>query len=1583
MRKRLSETTKIQRERRQHKWWKRVVTVLACAVVFCTTYALILPAITMEGLTCGQEEHVHTDVCYNGEELVCGQEEHTHTDTCYQKESGADPQADVEEAADWEKTFQELVRTGDVRIDAAAIAKSQLGYTESTKNYIIDEDGQIRNYSRYGQWYGDCYGDWSGMFVAFCLHYAGADRTPAQADCGSFALQVMQEQPEYWYEAGEYTPVPGDVIFLAKETLRADHAGIVTQVVTDANGVPVSVCAAEGDVDGAVQETAYDLTDPGIMGYAVPAGTGEEPETASETEKESTAESSEAGSAQTEKETETGTEGTSGAVEKENGTLELTYAGPDYTICVRYGEEAEIPEGTVLTAEELVPGSEIYQTYYEQAAAAAGTGETVLFARFFDLEFRLNGEKLEPAAPVSVTITYAQEVPAEGDVNCQAVHFAEEGPEVLPVETQTEEGGGTSFTHTQEGFSVVGDLITASAVSAVDNGPDVFPVDYYVYLDGAWTCVGSTKTGWYGDYTANGWTNNNRDCITVAQAESVLGMYGFNASTKDAALQIAYQRKETDIEGHLHCDTVSYSDETKSSSLLIPLARNVEKTSGYNVYFLPGNTNNSLSVTYENVNVEGNQVYTVSVYDPNGLVYTDATLPAKQYVITGGHVSVMVEQIAEDRNAAWQCVNRAWEQAAEEVDNGDVTVTFSVSNVTQTLRITPVSERLGTAHSRTVHYLVYLDGVWTEVGTTATIYQNNAVMERCFVTSAQVESVLGKYGFRSAEYSYESGKGNSLVHQFADGTLDGAFWSDNESEKLADGSWAIGLSYDVKDYNLYWLPVNATSFADKTPNGYAADSGAMSGNHIWSVTVRDNGNFVYSDGDLESMVQYAPDGGKITVRVRNADGVLWSCVGKNGLPVEAEAAQSGGYTTFTISNLSQPEEVAATKANPEFTVQYYANIPRYAASGDNPLKVIDTSAAANNGSATLPKNGQAIATKSLYLEATGQNTTQNRGQQTALYRIKMVNELTKLYSDKDYQYLSAPDLQYFNKMRDSENYTLKEIWVLNPGKNAASTNRADWTIYSAGAETGFTNEAGQADANTILIEENAVIRLVSDTSSGEYHNDTTFYDYNISSGRNEGNGNWLTGITGINREGNYGKSANGERTWRSGADILAFGNANCGTGMSGYLFDGSTLNKYSSKNSAYDGATFGLVSGLNQDGTICYNEWIVAPKLFNEAVADKDVYGKQTYAGSSLLFDRVGDTYTLNAATLNNYSGSNTISNLQYFFNPSPTAGTVHSHIFTNNFWPMDLANNPDRVDENWGEYGNTGLFNGFVETNDYKWTSADNKSFPSGDDGNAHNWFFGMNFSLSFRLTEDYEGPLEYYFFGDDDLWVFLDGKLVCDIGGVHSSIGEYVNLRDYLPVGAASSGKHTLSFFYTERGASGSTCYMSFTLPSVSGDATSQDIGDLKMEKKLEGTGNTDYSKEEYSFRVELLKEENGTPLNQTFSYSRSDGTYGTIRSGGTVALRQNESILISGIPAGTYYRVTELSHEGYHTTANGTEGYIAAGTIETGLVKPASFVNTPAQELPETGAAGTWFYTLGGIILIAGALLYGMIRWRRGAA
>ena len=87
----ISQKTRYDLKKRRFRRWKSVVTALACVVVFCTTYALILPAITLEETVyCGYEEHAHTEECYE-DVLICDISEetefHTHAETCYEEET--------------------------------------------------------------------------------------------------------------------------------------------------------------------------------------------------------------------------------------------------------------------------------------------------------------------------------------------------------------------------------------------------------------------------------------------------------------------------------------------------------------------------------------------------------------------------------------------------------------------------------------------------------------------------------------------------------------------------------------------------------------------------------------------------------------------------------------------------------------------------------------------------------------------------------------------------------------------------------------------------------------------------------------------------------------------------------------------------------------------------------------------------------------------------------------------------------------------------------------------------------------------------------------------------------------------------------------------------------------------------------------------------------------------------------------------------------------------------------------------------------------------------------------------------------
>lgn len=80
----LPETGQYIKKRILKQRWYKIMLILSSIVVFCTTYALILPAITLEK-QCELPEHVHDQSCYSQPEIS---ESHQHTDACYTKERG-------------------------------------------------------------------------------------------------------------------------------------------------------------------------------------------------------------------------------------------------------------------------------------------------------------------------------------------------------------------------------------------------------------------------------------------------------------------------------------------------------------------------------------------------------------------------------------------------------------------------------------------------------------------------------------------------------------------------------------------------------------------------------------------------------------------------------------------------------------------------------------------------------------------------------------------------------------------------------------------------------------------------------------------------------------------------------------------------------------------------------------------------------------------------------------------------------------------------------------------------------------------------------------------------------------------------------------------------------------------------------------------------------------------------------------------------------------------------------------------------------------------------------------------------------
>ncbi|MEZ3485582.1 MAG: LPXTG cell wall anchor domain-containing protein [Lachnospiraceae bacterium] len=775
---------------------------------------------------------------------------------------------------------------------------------------------------------------------------------------------------------------------------------------------------------------------------------------------------------------------------------------------------------------------------------------------------------------------------------------------------------------------------------------------------------------------------------------------------------------------------------------------------------------------------------------------------------------------------------------------------------------------------------------------------------------------------------------------------------------------------------------------------------------------------------------------------------------------------------------------ALTQANPNFIVQYYANLEKVAYNDDS-LKVITSGSNTNE----LP----VIDTEGGKLPVNGEGTTESPNGtpirklyvDTGTGKLKTKNELTEVYAERTYKYHKAPTIKYVNALIENSSYELKEVWVLKDGKNPESIVKEDWNVYPYDAEhLHFTNRelSGGVDKDEtyVFIDENTVLRLVYDTTSKNKDFEATFYDYDIGDGKiyasqadaqnshngqqtsTQKNGTWYmkTNQQGINDAGNY----------KGSGTKLAFGNANTGSGLQHENWDGNLLNKHNGTQGghpavkgSYKGCTFGLAEKL-VNGSIEYASGLAVPNLFN----DGNAIGKTAYNNHSLKFNRVGDTHTLTAVNGTQTQG------LDSFNHPSPNSDTTHYHIWTNNFWPMDSV-------ESYGTNGHDMKFGDYVNREKYKFagqagekggSAAANGTFPWSDDGKDHNSYFGMHYKVEFDLVADYTGPLEYYFFGDDDMWVFLgdedgNGKLVCDIGGVHSSVGEYLNLWDYInkkeekihrhddekcyengknaepTCGFVDSKKFTLNFYYTERGESGSTCWMQFTLPSVSSltpEMTENDYGHLKIDKdvvvNLDGEeyqpedlfGQKDengefvkdqgkyFADKEFTFTISL-QGPGGNKLKDDYAYIKYDKNgnpmtdgggilaWETIANGEEFKLKDGEFIRIQYLPKGTTYTITEgdteitgVVYSGTDIIADDQEGepkklQIAAneerekqisGTIPENKTSEVKYTNKySVYELPKTGGSGPIIYTIAGVLVIilgAGFMYRKKVRERR---
>lgn len=286
----------------------------------------------------------------------------------------------------------------------------------------------------------------------------------------------------------------------------------------------------------------------------------------------------------------------------------------------------------------------------------------------------------------------------------------------------------------------------------------------------------------------------------------------------------------------------------------------------------------------------------------------------------------------------------------------------------------------------------------------------------------------------------------------------------------------------------------------------------------------------------------------------------------------------------------------------------------------------------------------------------------------------------------------------------------------------------------------------------------------------------------------------------------------------------------------------------------------GIVQSL--DGShyehVNFGKGIYTADLFSQT----EVEGKRILDGYFMNFSRDGDVYTLENVTRGK----------------GADAEIVASDLAK--FWPLD---------------GNPGTDGWYSES----------------DDGRKHNWYFATRYDFEFTVG-NYAGDLNYTFNGDDDLWVFLDGKLVLDMGGIHSGYPENnvghnftnwltqfpntVDLWEHIEGGKADCDrekKHVITVLLMERGGYGSNCNMKFVVPNV-----------VASEPIISKVPKAD-------FTFSKVDEVSGAPLaGAKFTLYQED----KVTIAGTAVSDREGRVKFSNLKEGTYYLRETKAPEGY---------------------------------------------------------------------
>ncbi|WP_028235953.1 SpaA isopeptide-forming pilin-related protein [Pseudobutyrivibrio sp. MD2005] len=258
--------------------------------------------------------------------------------------------------------------------------------------------------------------------------------------------------------------------------------------------------------------------------------------------------------------------------------------------------------------------------------------------------------------------------------------------------------------------------------------------------------------------------------------------------------------------------------------------------------------------------------------------------------------------------------------------------------------------------------------------------------------------------------------------------------------------------------------------------------------------------------------------------------------------------------------------------------------------------------------------------------------------------------------------------------------------------------------------------------------------------------------------------------------------------------------------------------------------------------------------------------------------------------------------------------------------------------------------------------TDSNDKGFwPFGED------HFGMHFTQKFNMTKTgtNEGePCVFEFSGDDDVWVYVDGKLVLDLGGIHGVVSGTINFQTgectvsgiynsssskygtsfnmykakdgnatiFDKSAILNNGEHTLQVYYLERGSGKSNCKIKFNMPVV--DKTAEPVNPLEFRKvdsddTSKGLTGVEFTLVSSDGTLTVLdEEENSTVTSDStglVSFSKTRDENGNVTDG----IKQGIYILTETKSADGYKLPTEAWYVNVESDGNGGSKYTIEGS------------------------------------------------------